>query len=91
VYDDALAVARPWGFAPGAVQTPVWIWQGDADTSVLPALAQELAGQLPHCSFTLLPGEGTSSCSRTGARCSRCWCRPAHNRIGHARQLAELG
>jgi pimeloyl-ACP methyl ester carboxylesterase len=58
VYDDTLAVARPWGFAPGAVQTPVWIWQGDADTSVLPALAQELAGKLPHCTFTLLPGEG---------------------------------
>jgi hypothetical protein len=55
VYDDTLAVARPWGFAPGAVQTPVWIWQGDADTA---ALAQELAGKLPHCSFTLLPGEG---------------------------------
>jgi pimeloyl-ACP methyl ester carboxylesterase len=58
VYDDTLAVARPWGFEPGAVQTPVWIWQGDADTSVLPALAQELAGKLPHCNFTLLPGEG---------------------------------
>lgn len=58
VYDDTLAVARPWGFEPGAVQTPVWIWQGDADTSVLPALAQELAGKLPHCSFSLLPGEG---------------------------------
>jgi pimeloyl-ACP methyl ester carboxylesterase len=58
VYDDTLAVAYPWGFEPGAVQTPVWIWQGDADTSVLPALAQELARKLPHCSFSLLPGEG---------------------------------
>jgi pimeloyl-ACP methyl ester carboxylesterase len=58
VYDDTFAVARPWGFEPRAVQTPVWIWQGDADTTVLPALAQELAGQLPHCTFALLPGEG---------------------------------
>ena len=33
-------------------------WQGDADTSVLPALAQELAGKLPHDTFALLPGEG---------------------------------
>jgi pimeloyl-ACP methyl ester carboxylesterase len=58
VYDDTLAVAYPWGFDPHAVQTPVWIWQGDADTSVLPALAGELAGALPRCTFTLLPGEG---------------------------------
>jgi len=58
VYDDTLAVAHPWGFEAGAVQTPVWIWQGDADTSVLPALAQELADRLSHCSFSLLPGEG---------------------------------
>jgi pimeloyl-ACP methyl ester carboxylesterase len=40
------------------VQTPVWIWQDDADTSVLPTMAEELAGKLPHCSFSLLPGEG---------------------------------
>lgn len=58
VYDDTLAVARPWGFEPDAVRTPVWIWQGDADTTVLPALAQELADKLPHCTFALLPGEG---------------------------------
>jgi pimeloyl-ACP methyl ester carboxylesterase len=58
VYDDTLAVARPWGFEPSAGRTPVWIWQGDADTTVLPALAQELAGKLSHCTFALLPGEG---------------------------------
>jgi pimeloyl-ACP methyl ester carboxylesterase len=58
VYDDTLAVARPWGFDPSAVRTQVWIWQGDADTTVLPALAQELAGQLQQCTFALLPGEG---------------------------------
>jgi pimeloyl-ACP methyl ester carboxylesterase len=41
-----------------AVHIPVWIWQGEADTTVLPVLAQELAGKLPHCSLSLLPGEG---------------------------------
>jgi pimeloyl-ACP methyl ester carboxylesterase len=25
VYDDTLAVARPWGFAPEAITTPVWL------------------------------------------------------------------
>jgi pimeloyl-ACP methyl ester carboxylesterase len=58
VYDDTLAVARPWGFLPDAVETPAWLWQGDADTSVLPALAEELARKLPHCQATVLPGEG---------------------------------
>lgn len=58
VYEDTLAVARPWGFAPEAIETPVWLWQGDTDTSVLPALAEELAHKLPHCQMTLLPGEG---------------------------------
>jgi pimeloyl-ACP methyl ester carboxylesterase len=58
VYDDTLAVAYPWGFEPSAVRTPTWIWQGDADTTVLPALAQELAVTLPECVFSLLPDEG---------------------------------
>ena len=58
VYDDTLAVARPWGFLPDAVETPAWLWQGDADTSVLPALAEELARKLPHCRAIVLHGEG---------------------------------
>ena len=58
VYDDILAVACPWGFLPEAVATPVWLWQGDADTSVLPALAEELARKLPQCQANVLPGEG---------------------------------
>jgi pimeloyl-ACP methyl ester carboxylesterase len=58
VYDDTLAVAHPWGFLPDAVETPAWLWQGDTDTSVLPALAEELAGKLPHCQAIVLPGEG---------------------------------
>lgn len=58
VYDDTLAVARPWGFEPRWVETPAWIWQGDAVTTAPPALARELADTLPQCSFSLLPGEG---------------------------------
>jgi pimeloyl-ACP methyl ester carboxylesterase len=58
VYEDTLAVAHPWGFALEDVATPVWIWHGDADTTVLPALATELAQRLPHAQFTLLPEEG---------------------------------
>jgi pimeloyl-ACP methyl ester carboxylesterase len=58
VYDDTLAVARPRGFAPEAITTPAWLWQGDADTTVLPGLAEELARKLPQCQATLLSGEG---------------------------------
>ncbi len=58
VYDDTLAVARPWGFAPEVITTPAWLWQGDADTTVLPGLAEELARKLPQCQATRLSGEG---------------------------------
>jgi pimeloyl-ACP methyl ester carboxylesterase len=58
VYEDTLVVARPWGFAPETIVTPTWIWQGDADTSVLPALADELAEKLPNCHASSFAGEG---------------------------------
>jgi pimeloyl-ACP methyl ester carboxylesterase len=58
VFDDTLAVARPWGFAPEAITIPTWVWQGDADTTVLPELAEELARKLPQCQVTRLSGEG---------------------------------
>jgi pimeloyl-ACP methyl ester carboxylesterase len=58
VVDDTLAVARLWGFEPEIVGTPVWMWQGDADTTVLPALAEELRRALPQSQMTLLPDEG---------------------------------
>lgn len=58
VYEDTLVVARPWGFAPETIATPTWIWQGDADTSVLPALADELAKKLPNCHASSFAGEG---------------------------------
>ena len=58
VYEDTLVVARPWGFAPETIETPAWVWQGEADTSVLPALGEELAQELRHCSLIRLPGEG---------------------------------
>jgi pimeloyl-ACP methyl ester carboxylesterase len=49
---------HPWGFTPGAIAIPSWIWQGDADTSVLPTLADELAQKLQQSQMTLFPGEG---------------------------------
>ncbi|MGO8950737.1 MAG: alpha/beta fold hydrolase [Ktedonobacterales bacterium] len=58
VYEDTLVVARPWGFAPETISTPTWIWQGNADTTVLPALADELAEKLANCRATSFSGEG---------------------------------
>jgi pimeloyl-ACP methyl ester carboxylesterase len=58
VYDDTLAVARPGGFAPKDITAPAWLWQRDADTTVLPELAVELARNLPQCQVTRLSGEG---------------------------------
>lgn len=46
--DDELAVLKPWGFDPGAIDAPTAIWY-DPDETVLPAQhATWLASRIPH-------------------------------------------
>ncbi len=56
--DDDLALTSPWGFSPASVETPVALWQGDADLMVPFAHGQWLAEALPRVDANLLSGEG---------------------------------
>jgi pimeloyl-ACP methyl ester carboxylesterase len=58
VVHEAHLCTQPWGFDPGAIKPPVFIWHGDQDSNVPLAMAQHLAGQIPGSSLTIYPGEG---------------------------------
>ena len=51
-------LSRPWGFDLADVQTPVYVWQGEDDVVVTPAMGRHMADRLPNCRATFLPGEG---------------------------------
>jgi len=55
---DVALLGRPWGFPLSEIEPQVLLWQGEADTLVPPAMGRYLAGQIPHCHATMLPGEG---------------------------------
>ncbi len=58
VYDEALIMARRWGFPLHEVATPVRLWHGDADPTVPVAMGRFVAGRVPGCRATFYPGEG---------------------------------
>jgi pimeloyl-ACP methyl ester carboxylesterase len=58
VSDDALALARPWGFRPADIGATVHLWHGGADTVWPIGVGHWLAGALPSCRAVFLPGEG---------------------------------
>ena len=37
---------------------PVYLWQGEADANVPPAMGRYLAAKIPGCRATFYPGEG---------------------------------
>ena len=55
---DIVLLGRPWGFSLREIEPEVYLWQGEADTLVPPAMGRYQASQLPHCHFSLLPREG---------------------------------
>lgn len=56
--DDDLAFTSAWGFSVAAIESPVTLWQGDADLMVPFAHGQWLAGMIPGVDANLLAGEG---------------------------------
>lgn len=58
LYDEALVMARPWGFPLDQVQVPTRVWHGEADVTVPADMGRYLASVLPECSATFYPGEG---------------------------------
>lgn len=58
LYDEALAIARRWGFRPAEIRTPVQLWHGERDDTVPVSMARYLARSIPNCRATLYPDEG---------------------------------
>ena len=61
--DDDLAFTRDWGFDPGAIEVPTFVWQGTADLMVPPHHARRLAELMPQATLHLEEGEGHLSIS----------------------------
>ena len=57
-FDDDKAIWGEWGFDLGAIDVPVAIWQGGADTVVPAAHGEWLASRVPGARLHLLPDEG---------------------------------
>lgn len=58
LYDEALVMARRWGFPLDQVNVPVRVWHGEADDTVPVEMGRYLARVLPDCRATFYPGEG---------------------------------
>ncbi|CAN5454752.1 alpha/beta hydrolase [soil metagenome] len=58
VYDEALCMARPWGFPIHGVSGPVRIWHGARDLAVPVGMGRYLARMLPGAIATFYPQEG---------------------------------
>ena len=58
VYDEALCMARPWGFPIEGVSLPVRIWHGTRDRAVPVSMGKYLARTLPRAIATFYPREG---------------------------------
>ncbi|MBO1335092.1 alpha/beta fold hydrolase [Streptomyces sp. VRA16 Mangrove soil] len=53
--DDALALARPWGFEPAAIRVPVLLWHGRRDVFSPASHMEWLAGRIPGALAVLEP------------------------------------
>jgi pimeloyl-ACP methyl ester carboxylesterase len=56
--DDDLAFARPWGFDPAAIRTPVLLLQGVHDLMVPPAHGRWLAARIPGVEAEISEADG---------------------------------
>jgi pimeloyl-ACP methyl ester carboxylesterase len=58
IYDEALCLARPWGFPIEGVGLPVRIWHGALDLAVPVGMGRYLERSLPNAVATYYPHEG---------------------------------
>jgi pimeloyl-ACP methyl ester carboxylesterase len=58
MYDEALNLARPWGFDPCEIDVPVEVWQGARDEVVPVAMSEHLVECIPGARLRLYPDEG---------------------------------
>ena len=55
---DVVLLGRPWGFQLEEVEPVVFLWQGEADVLVPPAMGRYLAAEIPNCQATFFPEDG---------------------------------
>ncbi len=55
---DLELFASPWGFSLAAINTPAFLWHGEADATVPVAMGRYLAAQIPRCRAKFLAEEG---------------------------------
>jgi pimeloyl-ACP methyl ester carboxylesterase len=55
---DVVLLGRPWGFRLEEIEAVVFLWQGEADVLVPPAMGRYLAARIPNCHATFFPEEG---------------------------------
>ena len=55
---DGWLLSRPWGFRLEEITMPVYLWQGEADVVVTPAMGRYMVSKIPNCHARFLPGEG---------------------------------
>ena len=58
LYDEALVLARPWGFRLSELHVPVHVWHGTIDETVPFAMGEHLAEAIPDARFTRFDDEG---------------------------------
>jgi pimeloyl-ACP methyl ester carboxylesterase len=58
IYDEALCMARPWGFPIEGVSVPVRIWHGVRDQVVPVGMGRYMARVVPGAVATFFPNEG---------------------------------
>lgn len=56
--DDMRAVVTDWGFRLEDIRTKVFIWQGEDDPNVTPAMARYMTERIPNNETTFVPGAG---------------------------------
>ena len=58
MYDEALVMARRWGFDPADIGVPVHIWHGGRDDTVPVRMAHYVANSIPGSRVTFYPEDG---------------------------------
>lgn len=58
LYDEALVLARRWGFDPADIRVPVHIWHGELDDTVPVRMARYVAARIPGSSAIFYPDDG---------------------------------
>jgi pimeloyl-ACP methyl ester carboxylesterase len=55
---EAVMYSRPWGFRLEDITIEVYLWQGEKDVNVPPAMGRYLARAIPQCRAAFYPDEG---------------------------------